>query len=769
MTYLLKRRIVVLLLAVAATCITFYPFIFSPWDALPQQGGDSVKNVYVFLYHSIYGGGTWFHGMNYPYGEHIIYNDAFPIFSVFLTPFYHITIGQGFAIIWWTIALSYILGIIYLYRILRTFSVPAAWAILFACLIGICSPQIPRINGHYSLSLCCIIPMVFYWTLKYLHTSRPLYSFYIFLLGCVVYFIHPYFNGLLIMWGLFFCTGYLVFYNRSIRSKIRFVAIYLAGMLGTSAFILIYVQLTDPLKDRPKIPWGAMEYHTRLNDIFTSYVSPVWQLLQKAGLKIGLAPFDEGYSYIGITTTIIVIMAIVFFCLAWIRGKISGKPVPEAGGDTKPFYRLWIFMAIGLLLVGMGIPFIFNMEWLLHYLPGFRQFRALGRFSWMWYYLITVLSVVALYHYSDALKEKGKTKLSFAVMFMALLTWSWEATGSIGFVRQLGQNAKNNYDWFVSAGQPGWKDFLKQKNYSDTSFQAIIPMKYVNQGTEKFYIDPSENRLISQVFRASFQLHLPTTANYAGRASLSAAEKQIKISDGPFTYKPMLADCKNDKPFLMLVCSTDQLNPDEQYLLEASDYLGDFSDCHIYAFYPSRCMHNDAQWADSIKKILPFVKADSCMGDNNVIIEHFDAANAPAHFFGRGALSAVPKDDTDLWTFKIKPLKDSTLFEFSAWFLVSMDDYRSPDVYLKMLDSNNNEIGFAGAATKFSSDAEGLWFRNSVYFMIPPACRGIKCRVLNYGRSSYIAVDELQLRPASTIIISKSNDRKVLVNNHLLR
>ena len=43
--------------------------------------GDSIKNYFTFAWYVVYDSGLHFSGMNYPYGEHVIFTDNQPFFS----------------------------------------------------------------------------------------------------------------------------------------------------------------------------------------------------------------------------------------------------------------------------------------------------------------------------------------------------------------------------------------------------------------------------------------------------------------------------------------------------------------------------------------------------------------------------------------------------------------------------------------------------------------------------------------------------------------
>ena len=59
--------------------------IFAPWmlhspnSHFLKSSGDGFKNYFTPWYHITYDEGyTWFEGMNYPWGEHIVFTDAQP-------------------------------------------------------------------------------------------------------------------------------------------------------------------------------------------------------------------------------------------------------------------------------------------------------------------------------------------------------------------------------------------------------------------------------------------------------------------------------------------------------------------------------------------------------------------------------------------------------------------------------------------------------------------------------------------------------------------
>jgi hypothetical protein len=212
----------------------------------------------------------------------------------------------------------------------------------------------------------------------------------------------------------------------------------------------------------------------------------------------------------------------------------------------------------------------------------------------------------------------------------------------------------------------------------------------------------------------------------------------------------------------------DSLSPDDSYLLQASEYIGEFSQCSIYACYPSRILANDKRHRDSVTAILPFVTSgDTCVGCVLPFVAiHFDSIPAANNLNGGGAVAAISGNDSMV---AILPLAvaERQLYEFSAWFLLHREDCRSPEVRLDMVDSAGAVINTEIANCKESTDSKGLWFRASKYLYIPAGCREVRCTILNSPNPTYTAMDELLLRPALSVIISKAADAGIMVNGHL--
>jgi hypothetical protein len=758
--------VIAVVFAVLATVLILSYMVTDPGHVILELGADCGKNYFTFLYHSVYGKGVWFEGMNYPYGEHIIYADGQPMLSCFLHLFRGLSVDGALKVMNLCIGLSYVLAIVYTYLILLRFSVQPFIAILFACLINLFAPQVLRIQAHFALAYLCPVPMLFYWTLRYHYTSKWKWPLYILVMGFIMAFMHLYIGAIIFFWIAFYATGYVLLIRSPLRERLQHVAPML--VVAITLFLLIKggIALTDPIKDRPSFPLNTLEYVTHIKDIVSSPFSYFWQYIRYKTNFNRLSDAGEGYSYLGL-------VAIFFIFVSAARGflkKIRKRPGEEFLVSEQGFSPVWIFVATGSLLLAMGAPFIWHMHWLLNYLSLFKQFRAMGRFVWTFYYIATIYAAVAIHFIYQQYLKTNKRVMAYALMAAAIGLWGLDVSRYIKNIRAHIANGLSTYDEFVYKNEPvKWPEYLAEHHYKGSDFQGIILLPLFFSGSEKIWVGGDPSWPLKVGMRIALQFHLPIVDVMMSRTSWSITEKQVKTAAGPYADKPMLRDLKSNKPFLLIQYDGIGIDTDQQYLFKASEYLGHRFNGYIYACYPDRMIANDRKNADTINAIIPYMHTmDSCIADKGAwYADHFDTKKADEQLFGAGAAPLVDKDSVTVASIPVKPAGDSQKYEFSCWFLLGDKDYKSPYVNLQSIDSTGKVISTVDALTKLSVDNKGMWFRASVYFYLKPQCRRLKCIVVSEQPGSYRAMDELLLRPADAVIISKAKDGGVIVNNHL--
>lgn len=238
--------LITLLFATGIVVFFFSHIVTNPGHIIIESDGDAIKNYFAYLYHIMYGKGVWFNGMNYPYGDNIIYPDSQPLLSVplsYLRQSFHLTVENALMVMHLVLALSYVLAIVYTYKILRRFKVGFLPAMLFAGVIIVFSPQVLRFLGHYGLCYSCIIPMLFYWSVKYHDTQQWKNIVYISIVTCAAMFMHLYFLAIIEMWACLYILGYIILTRTPIKQKLKHIVPVLIGVGVPSLFYISLIPL----------------------------------------------------------------------------------------------------------------------------------------------------------------------------------------------------------------------------------------------------------------------------------------------------------------------------------------------------------------------------------------------------------------------------------------------------------------------------------------------------------------------------------------------
>jgi len=758
------------MVSIAVVYYMLTPLFANAGHIMIEPTGDGGKNYFGYLYHVLHGDGVWFTGMNYPYGEHVIYTDNQPLLAVslsYINKIIPVSIPVALALMHYMILASYVMAIVFVYKILISCKVKPYLAVLFAPLVIIMSPQVLRISGHFGLCHAFYIPALVYFLLRHTATKKRKYAIYIFIMTVLMTFVHPYYAGLSLVITMMYILGYFLFAKDILVTRLKNV---LPVFIAVAAALLVvqgFIKLTDPFSDRPIMPHGLLSYITENPDFLSSAYSPISHKINDAGWYRHLSEYSEGYSYIGIVTIIVLVVSFAIWYILALANLV--KPFGLDEHEEAISAKIWLFVALLALLLAKGIPFKWHMQYLFDHISLFRQFRAMGRFSWVFYYLVTIYAIVVLGRCYDAIRQKYKVPAFIFILF-PLCLWGYEATGYLAKTKENQPQYAEKYDWFFQNKEKGWSAFLNEHGYNAHDFQAILTIPFVHFGTEKLWLNAFHHWNIVISYRAAMQLGLPIIDMNSARASWHQAFRQVRIAGGPWTDKPMLRDLKSDKPFLFLVYDELSSGPDQEYLMTASDSIGRFSQFYVYACYPQRIKKNDSLLHNSIVTIYNNIAdRDTCLSCKSTwYIDHFDGHKTDSSLFGAGAFFYDMEREKILAEVPMISADTGTLYEASIWGLLSNRNYKSPDIIFEQLDSTGAVITQGNISFKESSDNYGdIWFRAGNYYTIDGKCRKVRIRLIDPEPPSYIKLDELLLRPANAVILSAGAGGKKMVNNHI--
>ena len=190
-------------------------FIWHPNQYLSVSYGEGVKAYYMVSYYARHGGGLLFEGMNYPYGQQVIYGDVQLPISMFLkavNQFFPGSYDYASGVINMLMLWSPFICIFFLCLILRKNHLPGWYSLIMATIIGFLSPQISRFLGHYGLSYVFFIPILWYLVIRFTEKRNIWFWWLMILLTVTVWSLfYPYWVALCC--AFFGCLPVCLYYS----------------------------------------------------------------------------------------------------------------------------------------------------------------------------------------------------------------------------------------------------------------------------------------------------------------------------------------------------------------------------------------------------------------------------------------------------------------------------------------------------------------------------------------------------------------------------
>ncbi len=561
-----QKNAIALILITAAVLVLFSPLIFNLNSTYFSGGGDGLKAYYGAVYHNYYDKNYHrLEGMNHPYGENIFFTGSQPPISntvkfidqnIFPCSKYVVGIINAMMIA------SVILGIFFIYLIFRRFRISAWYSLLVAIGIGFLSPQISRLGGHFSLGWMVWIPLQLYLLLL-IQEKRTWKRSLLFglsaLFACMMHLYFFIFTGFLV---LFYWANRFISKKDNLKSVFPYLHIFIQLLIP---FLLIHLLMGqfDAVVDRTNVPWGFFENRAYPGSVFL----PILEFY-----PYSMSEFEftdkylwEGVSYVGI-------IAGVGF-IAIVLSKLIAKRSKRSFSDN-PKTEVWFWASLAALLFSMGVPFIFGLENLRLSFGPIAQIRAVGRFAWLFYYVLNIIVFIKIYRLFSTRKIHPGIKASILGVIMAVLFF--EAYYNTRVVNRFNNQVPSFTEAIDRAGKSNDLPFDKGE------YQAIMPLPYFHVGSESIWISPkcgSEQK----IFTLSAATGLPTNAVMMSRTSLSQTYKNVALILTPWKRYEVLDDYTSEKPILLVVDTCDQLNANEKRLIRHASFVGVDGDSKYYS------------------------------------------------------------------------------------------------------------------------------------------------------------------------------------------
>lgn len=560
-----------------ANLLLFYrPTFLHPNSTQLNAGGDAFKNYYTPTYHIKYDESYWwFEGMNYPYGEHVVFSDAQPLISntlKFISQNIVDVSDSTQGILNLLMLLSFFPGAIFLYLLFRKLKVPPLPASIFSAVIMLLSPQVLRFPGHYALAYLCYVPMLlwFLWT-AWENRQHPTpwkrwaWSGSVGVLILAWGFIQPYY---IMLGGLMVGATWLMTALMTLKTvpadaqgpatskwkKLLFIGLHLAlQALLPLVFFKLFLSATDPVTDRPNVPFGFFEYHAYWESVFLPidfpHLKPLNALTRVlTGGNIRNVSW-EGKAYVGFPATIVFVFFLIRFLFQTGRGFIKKDWKYVVNPSPNRQLNIFIYASILILLFSTTFPFVWKFKAVVQYIPYLNQFRSIGRFAWLFYYVWTIFTCYFLYINFRKWRLKGSWKrpMGYAILGISLLFFGAEGYYWNHHV------AKNKLTQVKSQPIEGIENEVPElawiKNINPDDYSALMMLPYFHEGSEN--LNHKALKTVGPAFQASLRTGLPLTNVMMSRTSLSQTLAQTEMQKEEYRPLRILKDWKSDKPLLV--------------------------------------------------------------------------------------------------------------------------------------------------------------------------------------------------------------------------
>lgn len=558
--------LVVLTLPAIFLYIAFKDVFACPSCYLYSDAGDGLKNYFTLAYYVLHDEGWRFSGMNYPYGEHILYTDNQPVIAIVLRWIHDYVFKLDAHIIGimnMLIILSAYLCMIILYVIQRRWNTGKVWALMTAIIITFLSPQLWRMQGHYALAYLHYLPLVILLLDLLVRSDKKwLWGFLLTAHMIIMSLTHLYF---LLLGSIIIC-GFFAFWWWMHRKQTKFIlrtgGWMIASVVVPVIFLFTLKNSTDHVEDRPVEPWG-IDNHTIA---FESTFFPLHGPFDKTWKEILYfeAPDFERRAYVGLIG-LVLLPAVLFFLY---------KKQDEAGQGMV----VKAFLGAGIIswLMGSGIIYQYGFRFVWDIVPLLKQFRGLGRFGIPFYYIYTLVCSYLLYRFYIHLRHRDLSLQSIYIAGIAISIWGFEAwyhTRSIA-TNMLRENV------YMSDEKEAYMPLLESKGYSPSDFQAILQFPLVAIGGETVGVARGFWTLREGI-HAAMETGLPLIDFAMSRTSQAQNADVVELISSPYTPKRR-ATLLDHRP-LLLVCEEEFVTPNEIHWISLADSIGAHASITLYA------------------------------------------------------------------------------------------------------------------------------------------------------------------------------------------
>lgn len=770
-----KKATILLFLLTGGLLLVWYGnIIFRPGAHLFGNEGDGLKNYFTPWYHVKHDSTfTWFEGMNYPYGDHVVFADAQPLVSNTLKAVNAVvdisdhTIG----ILNLLMLLSPLLTAWFLFLILRRFGIKPLFSAVAAAAIALMSPQMMRMTGHYALAYSFFIPMVWYLAIRTWEFNSFKWPFLVAGVLFLSAWVHPYY----LMIGAVFLTfaWFIHFLLYSRRGEWAFYVLYWAVqvVLPLVLFKLI-LGWTDPITDRPVNPYGFEEFYATWKSILLPFPLPGMDFLE--GLKGVPEESWEGISYIGVLGTFSLILFFIGMVSRFLRKRPGRKSFWQrlkltVAPSRNKILTVSVLAAVCVAIFACGFPFAIKPDRLTEIFPPIKQFRSLGRFAWAFYYVWSVFGFWLIYAGWRKFRLQGKAALGMLMLIPGVLFFG----ESVAY--QYSVKSRITHTDQEPTLPSRYADLLEKTQIQNLAneYDALLVLPYFHIGSENLYASDPVSEMLA--FKASMRTGLPLMNSMMSRTSFEQAWKQLQLVSLPISEPEIIEDIPEFSKVMILNtlrkgtfdgCPLTRQAPQLPLIEEGgrSIFLEDAD--------PNKWISRanfDCRSPLGAKAFKPIAGMDGIYisaADEDFHFDGFDDAPNDFAFRGKGGLQCNRAENNFFYEGKPTAQPGDTLVA-SIW--VKMRGDRLPLTYFGLEEKDpagNDVVWDYSSLTDYVVALGKEWALCERKFVLHGAGNSIRLNITRWQRKPpLIEIDEFMLRRQRTWVLDRRDPAREYINN----
>lgn len=734
-----KQLLLVLLLSFIFLFVFFKDVLLHLNTSFFNISGDGLQVYYNTLYHVFYDANIFTeNSMHYPYNESVFFMGSMPLLGFLIKylglKYYTIGIMNGFMLF------SIPACALFIYLIFVEYKVSSGYGIIMSVLIAFLSPQIIRYTGHYNLSYSFAIPGTIWLMIRFLKQRTFKLSFFIFFYCFFLATMHMYlyiFSFVIIL----FAWSTLLSVKDFKSTLILFGKHFLIQAILPVVLIQALIFYSTGNDARTASPWGFFEFYSNWNGVFFPFNRFYAPLFYKLGYVESVS--YEGIAFVGLSA----FLFSWFLALKFVFNLLSFKKPWNLLNDK--FLNALLLCSILSLLFSFCIPFKFEHQDWVQYFGILKQFRALGRFTWIFFYVINILLVIFVLKLPETY---NKYKIKHSLLILVIIITSYDSYCNI---EGLGSQLNNKFEIIQDVENKSEINYWVTK-INSKKFQAILPLPYFHLGSENLGYAPNEKSLANACI-VSIKTGLPMVSVYNSRISLEKSFANVQLLKVPTGRYPKIIDeFKNEKD-LLLVVDYSSCNVLEKEIIKYADSIFQAETFKLYRLPISKLKQ---YYFDYSRKIIDTFNDSGCykVGDfsvsdttNHFVYFNYSFDNGNIGFIEKGVKREKIDGYVTIANTGLKYNNVNDTLSISFWIKnLDKDLLARTDVEIKARNENNEYYSLVySKLLHHDKQINGKWTLVEFDFKLKNTSDIVEVVLWNFeiNYEDFFIVDDLLFRP----------------------